>query len=483
MKHRKLLLTTITLLSVVIYFSCRKTEKVFTETESAIESKFFKTNASSDPIVSSISDNIKRQNKQRNFVDKLSKNAGLPFWDKATIAEPPTTVLTKLAKTDSVLYRVFIPFVKENTDYVNAVLIVSLKKADTIFKLVYGSQYDDFGFNEKQKGEWNAKNIFHVFAIFNKQIFGHRNFLVKDKRLFFGNDLAAKDSFRVNFTDSSSQSGQNRIAGSTTICHDFAVEVPCKAFRTEADYFCYRIQIECTTYWLDGGGGGTGGGGGGTGGGGTGGGGDGGTGWTGDPCPPEPEQRTSVLPSSDPCGDIGWEPVGDESMPQAIIANQLNSILAPGDNYYFDNSLTTSNSLLFTSVSDFVSHLTQLNNNITYNLATSETIINQNEKIETAKINLTFIGGVEIFVNLTKVGANWTISSVTSDDYGITLGWSWAQQTFTQNTTATEIIVDVYGYIKYNIIFDGIGTVYKQKQHYQLKINPQTGKIFYLAKL
>lgn len=312
------------LFAFALFFSCRKTEKVFTETESAVESKFFKTNASSDPIVSSISDNIKRQNKQRNFVDRLSKSAGLPFWDKATVTEAPTTVLTKLTKTDSVLYQVFIPFVKENTDYVNAVLIVSLKKADTMFNLVYGSQYDDFGFNEKQKGEWNAKNIFHVFAIFNKQIFGHRNFLVKDKRLFFENDLAAKDSFRVNFTDSSSQPGQNRIAGSTTICHEFAVEVPCKAFRTESDYVCYRIQVECTTYWLDGGGGGTGGGG--TGGGGTGGGGGGGTGWTGDPCTPTGEQRASVLPTLDPCGDIGWEPV---PIPKVTVASIVNNITEP----------------------------------------------------------------------------------------------------------------------------------------------------------
>ncbi|MGG9971502.1 hypothetical protein ACQ33O_06880 [Ferruginibacter sp. SUN002] len=81
-----------------------------------------------------------------------------------------------------------------------------------------------------------------------------------------------------------------------------------------------------------------------------------------------------------------------------------------------------------------------------------------------------------------KEGTNWIVTDITSSDYGVTLGWEWNQQSFTQSTSGNEIIVDVYGFIDYNILIDGLGTLYKKKQHYQLKINSQTGKITYLAK-
>jgi hypothetical protein len=295
------------LFAFVLFFACRKTEKVFTKEESAIEKKFFKTSVSTDPIVTSVSANIKRQNEKRNFVNKLSEKAGLPNWDKAAIVEVPGTALTKLTKADSNVYQVFIPFVKENTNYVNAVLIVLIQKKDTAFKLVYGSQYARFGFKEKEKGKWNAKDVFHVFALFNKQVFGHKKFLVKDKRLSPGNTIAARDSFRVNFIDSASLKAGGRFI-SYTACSDVEVEVPCKAFRTESEYICYQIINYCTTYYVtifdpviggdtfdpNGGGGDAGG---------TGG---GGIGWENhDPCQSDPN-----APATGFC-DPGWSPIGE----------------------------------------------------------------------------------------------------------------------------------------------------------------------------
>jgi hypothetical protein len=141
---------------------------------------------------------------------------------------------------------------------------------------------------------------------------------------------------------------------------------------------------------------------------------------------------------------------------------QLNNILGPGDNYIFDNSVDPNNSLYFPTVADFQNFLSANAANQTSDLSTPATEIDANNKIEHGRFNLTFIGGVDISSKLEKVNNVWNLNQITSIEYGITLGWSWEQTSYSQSTSASEITVVVEGYAKYNVIIEAFGMVYKQ---------------------
>lgn len=138
---------------------------------SNILTKFFEHNASIDTTVKAILLSVKRQNDKRNFVVRLTYTAGYPIWDKAKVS----------MKDDK--KQVFIPFVLENGIQTNAVLIARLSGADTLYHLLYGQAYKKYGFDKNVKDRWTAREVFTAFAIFDKEIFGHDKFTVKDDRL------------------------------------------------------------------------------------------------------------------------------------------------------------------------------------------------------------------------------------------------------------------------------------------------------------
>lgn len=84
-----------------------------------------------------------------------------------------------------------------------------------------------------------------------------------------------------------------------------------------------------------------------------------------------------------------------------------------------------------------------------------------------------------------KKGSNnfFTVDAVTSNEFGVTLGWSWTQSSHTVNVSGNIITVDIYGTENYNIILEGIGTVYKSPQHYRMTLDKLTGKQLTLEKI
>jgi hypothetical protein len=73
------------LFTFVLFFACRKTEKVFTETKSTIETKFFNEHVSSDAYVQKITAYVSRQNDKYNFLKELTGRIGFPYWDKSFV--------------------------------------------------------------------------------------------------------------------------------------------------------------------------------------------------------------------------------------------------------------------------------------------------------------------------------------------------------------------------------------------------------------
>lgn len=157
---------------------------------------------------------------------------------------------------------------------------------------------------------------------------------------------------------------------------------------------------------------------------------------------------------------------------------QFQNLFIGSNNITVTSSVNSTNSIKFNSWKDFKNALDIKNSNLIF----ENSVISDNgsEKILSAKIKRTGIwnSGVEILVKLKKVNNIWVFDSVTSSEYGITLGaWSFTQLSYSQNTNLDKLIIEVIGYENYNIFSEGIGTIYKDKVKYTVTINNSNGTI------
>lgn len=475
------------LLFIAIFLAataCQKTEKIQHDkikSTNLLEDKFFNSHRTANPNEKIIIEFIKRKNDKDDFVEKAIKQIGYPLWDKVlTIKKADKRNSARGSEQDS-LSVFYIPFVRDRQHYVNASLVVSTQKNDTTLTFVCDWQYKN-KVHGSTNSDTTAERIALFFMTMDNHTFGYNEFNLTDTRLFpkakHRNGNGKKFGFLNN--SSSSQRQFNRLEN-YEICIDYYVcgdpdwcaahggcdYGHCAAEEGEEGY-CYLESTNCEEIWIPtgGGSGGSGNSGGGEGGGSGGGGG------------------TEIPECEDPdaeCGP-GWDPSGGSGLYE-VVANQLNSILAPDDYFYFVSNLNPNQSLIFTHVTDFQNYLNENENNYLIDLTGSPTIINQDERIEYGKISFGFGGGVEVGVKVTKTGNLWSVIEVTSTDYGLTLSWSWQHDHYAQSTNGNEITIDVYGYIKYNIFVEGIGTVYKSKRHYRLKVDKTTGKITSISKI
>lgn len=233
------------------------------------------------------------------------------------------------------------PFVRDNDNYVNSSLKVKIKGLDTSFQMVYSNQYSRFGFDTSRKG-WSARNVFHLFATFNYEIFGHKRFLIRNPRIFNSKKdsiqlIASLDRINGRKINSKTMLMAETECVTLTFCYKYAVarisgnQVRAKGSKDIVPVEptpCSRTEtIEyCTTFYYDDPGGGaeyypgipeTGGGGGGS----TG-------GWYYPPeCPPSIARMANVIPCDEP---EGWEPLDDGTeAPLLSISPNKDEIVTP----------------------------------------------------------------------------------------------------------------------------------------------------------
>lgn len=130
--------------NLFIIQGCRKvSQEQSLESESAINKKFFSVPANTNDVVKAIAQSIRRQDSERHFVGFLSRRAGFPLWHKALIATKNFTGARVDGGDSSKV--IVIPFVKENGNVTNAVLIVNTASIsrDTSYKLIYAATYKD----------------------------------------------------------------------------------------------------------------------------------------------------------------------------------------------------------------------------------------------------------------------------------------------------------------------------------------------------
>src|SRR5579885_3751788 len=94
---------------------------------------------------------------------------------------------------------VYIPFVRDSEQAVNAALIINMKPTDTTFRFLYDWQYAAYGFDTTSHTErWNARDIFHIFTLFDKEVFNINQFWITDKNLLSSSEKESIKNLGLN---------------------------------------------------------------------------------------------------------------------------------------------------------------------------------------------------------------------------------------------------------------------------------------------
>lgn len=297
------------MVGILTYVSCRKTDgQANPLSTNEKEVQFFNEHTNSSPVINAAREFVKAQNGKYHFVSNLVEKIGYPYWDKSLVFEniPPTASRTASDSANIV----FIPFVQENANSVDAALCISIYPADTTFKIVTNWQYHD-----SASVGMSGKGQTLLLMSLDRSVFGHELFKIIDSTAFPMDTSRAAAYVRVNSDISAgpvAPHGKTQLVTSTylTICNEVWVPNDGDLTGCAPGEPCngYHLVNQCTTWVIydvtdeEGGGTGTGGTSGGSGG--STGGGDGG--WT--PSNPCGQTTPTVRGATYDCGP-GWVPV------------------------------------------------------------------------------------------------------------------------------------------------------------------------------
>lgn len=175
-KPNQLLVFLSILFSIIIIDACRKIDlpdKINSKVPEV--SRFFGQHVPTEAKAKAALDFIKRQNDIKNFVSGTINKIGYPYWDKAIVAISANT--SRGATQDSSTV-VFVPFVEDEENVVNASMQVMMTGTDTSWSYVCDWQYRDTvnGMTGKQQSL--------LLMSLDKNVFGERMYRIVDSNAF-----------------------------------------------------------------------------------------------------------------------------------------------------------------------------------------------------------------------------------------------------------------------------------------------------------
>jgi hypothetical protein len=170
------------LAGATVYAACRKTDQPVNQQPTENQAtRFFSGHASNDPFVQSITQFVKRENEKYNFVEKLIKQTGYPHWDKAIVTSGKKGIGNR--ETADSAATIFIPFVAENQNTVNASLVITTSPSDTSFRFLCDWQYKN-RVHGSAATDTTAENLAALFMLLDNNVFEHTRFTLTDSSLF-----------------------------------------------------------------------------------------------------------------------------------------------------------------------------------------------------------------------------------------------------------------------------------------------------------
>ncbi len=159
------------------------------------------------------------------------------------------------------------------------------------------------------------------------------------------------------------------------------------------------------------------------------------------------------------------------------IADLVALAAANGGEFTVDESVTDDNALTFPNVDEFQTFLDKDDE------ASTEYEQDQQEKTAIIKFAKNGIfGGIR--VNIKQKMQPYEVVDVSSSDYGFTVAFNWEQTNYDISISGNVVTINVVGDMHYNVVFEGIGTVYTEPGvHYQIKLNKTNGTIISAVRL
>ena len=322
---------------------------VFSTTEikntTIIEENFFNLHRSADLVENALVNFIKRKNDSLHFIAKTVKQIGYPRWDKIINFKQKQKPTSKIENEGAQVF--YVPFVRDNQNYVNASMVISVNQTDTAFYYLCDWQYKNRVHGSSQIDS-TAEKYALFFMWLNNRSLGYKSFNITDSSLFLtmGSSGAKKITILEKNTDSMAANNMYTYFEECTDIYYCGTPDYCDNQPNGCDYLsgcglCQKIYDICYSGWFDDGS---------TGGGENGGtgnnppgippgnGGNAGSGGT----PPDPCNGTPNNPAPfakgnnpnesnvvDPCegGGGGWEPIEDEPIDNSIMVNYLTATL------------------------------------------------------------------------------------------------------------------------------------------------------------
>jgi len=173
-----------TLLLFGVAESCRKADPVSHTYPLAsvieLENKFFRSYRSDNAEENDLIHFLQRKNKQLHFVEKTVQRIGFPRWDKALFVASNSI---QKGTEHSEGYIMYIPFVRDNQNFVNAALAIRVSEKDTIFTYMCDWQYSQYA-NGNMNDAGTAENLAVLLMVLDNKVMGHTRFLITDSSLF-----------------------------------------------------------------------------------------------------------------------------------------------------------------------------------------------------------------------------------------------------------------------------------------------------------
>ncbi|ODT53314.1 MAG: hypothetical protein ABS68_06175 [Niastella sp. SCN 39-18] len=191
-------------MSVLVFAACKKMD-VFSSTEiintTIIEENSFNLHRSTDQVENALVNFIKRKNDSLHFIAKTVKQIGYPRWDKIINFKQKQKPTSKIENEGVPVF--YVPFVRDNQNYVNASMVISVNQTDTAFYYLCDWQYKNRVHGSSQIDS-TAEKYALFFMWLNNRSLGYKSFNITDSSLFLtmGSSGAKKITILEKNTDS-----------------------------------------------------------------------------------------------------------------------------------------------------------------------------------------------------------------------------------------------------------------------------------------
>jgi hypothetical protein len=174
-------------LSCSAYTSCKKADlksPIIQLSPNDVRAKFF-AGTSPDPRVMALKEKIYREEQTKPYVTDYVQWAGFPHWDKAVVSGPSSPAIRETGGGAGSNYQViYVPFTRDSSNTIGAVLIEIITPRDTILKTVYRWQYNQLPFKSRVTNGPTAEDMALFFMGYEHYAFGNSWFQINDTSLF-----------------------------------------------------------------------------------------------------------------------------------------------------------------------------------------------------------------------------------------------------------------------------------------------------------